>query len=201
MKVSNLYPRNISLCGHRKPHYLKPITQLLSARLFEFSSFCVNSSRSRFWAEACLCSQVWRQKACIASAGTRRTRTTSRNSLIKVTQTHTHTCTESHNLINTLSYLKCNSFHSTSRRLSLFFCRSWFWIIFPRTFECSGVSFETCNQSRRVCVMCAVNSTRRENWFQNLTTQQKCLKRNTWPRGAESNLHTRAGELPGGLLE
>lgn len=115
--------------------------------------------------------------------------------------TNTHTCTESHNLINTLSYLKCNSFHSTSRRLSLFFCRSWFWIIFPRTFECSGVSFETCNQSRRVCVMCAVNSTRRENWFQNLTTQQKCLKRNTWPRGAESNLHTRAGELPGGLLE
>lgn len=103
MKVSNLYPRNISLCGHRKPHYLKPITQLLSARLFEFSSFSINSSRSRFWAEACLCSQVWRQKACIASAGTRRTRTTSRNSLIKVTQTHTHTCTESHNLTNTHS--------------------------------------------------------------------------------------------------
>lgn len=32
----------------------------------------------------CLCLQAWQQRACIASVGTRRTWTTSRNSLIKV---------------------------------------------------------------------------------------------------------------------
>ena len=62
-----------------------------SVQVLCWNSSWVKSVRAVTEAVGCLCSQVWRLRACTGSVGTRRTRTTSRNSLIKVTHSDTHT--------------------------------------------------------------------------------------------------------------
>lgn len=111
MKVVQL-PASVSMWSQKttldKTYYTAPVcpsvliqrvNALFSLTLLQFQ---LKSVRAVTEVVCCLCLQVWPQKACIASVGTRLTRTTSRNSLIKVKRSDTHLHGQQ-NLINTYS--------------------------------------------------------------------------------------------------
>lgn len=144
----------------------------------------------------CMCFQVWRQRACIASVGTRQTRTTFRNSLIKVkhSSAQTHACSGNRPMNTYLTIKKLEEraciagFSKHGGKQSLLVSQNVFRNYFPinlnraviRTWEFFGKHF----QNQASCVMCAIYLTHRENSkrpIPNLTTQQKCLKRNPCP--------------------
>lgn len=157
-------------------------TVLLLAHLFQLSTltvfFCVfNAALSPHeWSplelllNGCMCFQVWRQRACIASVGTRQTRTTFRNSLIKVkhSSAQTHACSSSNRPMNTYLTIKKSEeraciagFSKHGGKQSLLVSQNVFRNYFPinlnraviRTWEFFGKHFQ--NQAAHVwCVQC-----------------------------------------------
>lgn len=144
----------------------------------------------------CMCFQVWRQRACIASVGTRQTRTTFRNSLIKVkhSSAQTHACSGNRPMNTYLTIKKSEEraciagFSKHGGKQSLLVSQNVSKLFSHKLKSCRyknlGVLWKTFPESSSACVMCAIYLTHRENSkrpIPNLTTQQKCLKRNTCP--------------------
>lgn len=142
----------------------------------------------------CMCFQVWRQRACIASVGTRQTRTIFRNSLIKVkhSSAQTHACSSNRPMNTYLTIKKSEEraciagFSKHGGKQSLLVSQNVFQNYFPINLNRAVISSleKTFPESSSACVMCAIYLTHRENSkrpIPNLTMQQKCLKRNTCP--------------------